>query len=594
MNNPACASAPSTVSHAAADGTQVPGDLFGCLANLDTLYGFGRVIWKPVIAEQVHAASLKVEAPRMRDFLARREAMLAQVDPLESEKLASLPFEDFRQKMREWEADTHQDLGPDGDASALPFCFIELGGKTFKFIGASPRRGCTFTLEGNGASIHARLGAGSKMSPNIYIEIGSAPFWDSRLNPPESSEDASVPGWQRLLMDWHAWLGEVSIPFLRKDMQPHWHISRADLCFHTQAIKPHHLNHSFFRCRAETRKIYTKADFLYDVEQAKFADDRARKEGKTPDNVPRIVAEYRKKYTTLCDFVQWAFDTDEVQYPGPAWRAPLLAGSSQNIEKTLDDLNCDLGAITVTHLKGEKVQMITFGKRGRLYARLYDKTVEVSRNQEKSALFREVWENAGFNLNKHVINCEFEIYRSWFGSRQLLDNKNNPIIIDTFDDLIQHYDALTSYLLGTKTDKGWLTMITPVKTLAGNDQRKTRCDTHEAWDAFRQILKVMPGISGTERDREKVRKTAAQLMPQILRLMAALNYLRDDKREPEDMDYNFLRDLLFDFVEHIRNDRDTEFIMANLTELYRAEAAQRAFQGVHIRHVTRSMLAKAS
>jgi hypothetical protein len=581
--NTASASALGTDSHAAADGTQVPGDLFGCLANIDTLYGFGRVIWKTAIAEQVHAASLKVEAPRMRDFLHRRDSMLAQVDPVEAERLASLPFEDFRQKMREWEADTRQDLGPDGDASALPFTSIELGGKTFKFIGASPRRGCTFTLEGNGASIHGRLGAGSKMSPNIYIEIGSAPFWDSRAVPSDVSDADDAPGWHHLLMDWHAWLAEVAKPLQNKDICPHWHVSRVDLCFHTQAINPEHLDHAFFRCRAETRKIYTKSDFLYDVEQAKFADDRARSDGKAPCNVSRVVAEHRKKYNDLCDYVQWAIDTDQA-----------LGVGAENIEKTLDELNNDAGAVTVTHLKGDKVQMITFGKRGRLYSRIYDKTVQTARSKEKSALFREVWERAGFNLDNHVINVEFEISRAWLGSRQLLDGQQNALVIDTFFDLLRHYDALTSYLLGTPTDKGWLTMINPVKTLAGNDQRKTRCDTHEAWHAFRQVLKVLPAISGAERDREKVRKTAAQVMPQVVRLMAALNYRNNDRREPEDMDYEFLRELLSDFVEHIRHERDAIDIMANLSDVYRAETAQRAFQGVAIRHVTRSMLAKAS
>jgi len=345
------------------------------------------------------------------------------------------------------------------EVTPIPETVVEIRGRHFALKSWSPRRGCNFQLEMSGVTLHGRLCDPRPNLPNLYVEIGSEPFW-------------LAPDWRSYLLNWSTWLRGLA-----RQTSIEWHVTRADLAFHTQRLTVDHLDRKLFSCRALNGKEYSKDSLLARLEKAYFKDDYARQSG--GDDPAAITA-------------------------------------------LIGDLHKTTGLVNVDFFKGEVKQMITFGTRGRLYCRLYNKSAELLRSPLKRTTFAQVWQHAGFDPERDVINVEFEIQRAWFQSREFVTD-GKTVIIDTLGDLIANYDALCAYFVGSDSQQGWLRMVDPMKTATGADQRKTRCETSTVWELLREATQLLPEVSARERTAKKARYSVHHHLPHIVRCVARMD-----------------------------------------------------------------------
>jgi hypothetical protein len=283
----------------------------------------------------------------------------------------------------------------------------------------------------------------------------------------------SAPDWRNFLSYWQSWVNLVSVSEAPLD------ISRADIAFHTQSLTSDDLDQNRFVCRAEISAVYRKAELLSDLEKAHFADEYARKHG----------------------------------------------GVVGNIESLITHVSSLSGVCEKTWYKGKVPQMISFGTRGRIYARIYNKTKETVRSPVKAALFREIWSKAGFDLHKDVFNVEFELSRSWLTSRDL-EVEGRTISVSSLADFLEHYEYLITYLLGGENTKGWLRMVDLTTT------RIERAPTSRGWMLLREAASLCTEISSRPRGEVMLRRTGGELVQKLIRIKAQMDLLSG--RQPDE------------------------------------------------------------
>ena len=333
----------------------------------------------------------------------------------------------------------------------------------------------------------------------------------------------ACPDWQKYFIDWRTWLCAIS----QKNID--WHISRIDLAFHTQFLQAQDIDRAKFVCRAETRRVYTVEKILDEVKKAHFADEYARQVG-----MPAV---------SMSAFIE-------------------------KLEQESGMSHCDF-------FKGDVPQMIGFGSRSRLYARIYNKTREVARKPEKCAVFGQIWAAAGFNMDKDVINVEFELHRSWLKSRELVVN-GSILVLDSLTDFLSNFPALIAYLLGSNANEGWLRMIEKTNT------RATRCDTATGWDLLREATALIPKIAIRERERVLTRATAARVLPQAVRLKARLDTYLGREIDAEDISVESILRTIAEVVNFEMNiERSDSWTDFALIQAYQSEVARIKVQDFH-------------
>lgn len=480
------------------------------LFNPDTLYLFSHIFWKMSEAKALLAAMGSVRSTRGRSLSGRIEGWIAQMDPLEEARVRALTHADLMTELRDFERENGLS-GGDESTEQVP---ITIAGRDFVLVPWSPKRGMTFKLLGPDITIHGRLGAPKPLSPNIWLEIGSAPFW---TNP-----------WMVYLEGWTAWLRAVALE------KPEWEISRLDMAFHTQALGTSDLDRKNFVCRAETNSKTLNAKMLADLKKAHERDTYARRTGQTD----------------VC------------------------------IEQLIAKLEEETGLVHVDFFHGEIPQMVTFGRRSWMYARVYNKSREISRKAAKMALFHGVWQENDFDMDRDVINVEFEITRKWLKSREFVMSGQHISIL-TVSDLIQHHEKLAAYLLGNGShQEGWLRMIIPDKT------RRERCTTAEAWALVRQAAKVLPEITIAATQAVAVKCSAAELLPGAVRLKARLDEISGRSVPDEELTVDTMLASIAEVIAGEYQRKDTSaWSSKRLLQTYRAER-------IKVRPVTGSMPAK--
>ena len=413
------------------------------ISRPDTLYLWANVAWKASEALAIQSALSSIASPNSRNLQSRIESMLAVEDPDEEARLRGLGWSDLLAQLKERTSE---------EIELIQDTVVEVCGRHFALTPWSPRRGCDFQLICAGVTLHGKLCDIRHKLPNLYLEIGSEPFW-------------LVQDWRKYLQDWQNWIRSLSA-----DQSCTWHVSRVDLATHTQRLITADLDRTKWVCRADSRRTYTKARFLADLEKAHARDCYARETG----------------------------------------------GEEGCIDDLIERLHREVGIVAVDYFHGEETQMIAFGSRGRAYARIYNKSREILRKASKRALFSEVWKQAGFSADADVFNVEIELNRSWLISREFISN-NQSFIIDTLADLLQHYEALRAYFLGFEDKEGWLRMVDITST------RKTRCETSSAWELLRDATECLHRVSAHERHKAVARYSLQAHLPGIVRAVARLD-----------------------------------------------------------------------
>jgi len=433
------------------------------LARPDTLYCYAQIHWKADIAAKIESALAQLVDPNGRNWIGRIEAYLATLDPIRANELRVRPWHEMVALVKE------ETGNPLGDVGELPTLALEIAGRHMALVAWSPRRGCNFQLQMADQTIHGRISAPSNL-PNIYLEIGSAPFW--------TCED-----WRKFLQDWQNWLLEiVQVP-------APWKISRVDCAFHTQAIQPEDLDRDNFISKATTHRKITKAYIIEQLESAIKKDNYARENDMPAEEVNKVVERLHVENETV--YEDW--------------------------------------------FKGGLPQQVSWGRRGWCYCRAYVKTREILHKPEKRALFTAIYKDNNYNPKLEVINVEFQLHRAWFAARELRDIVTDQVIvIDTIIDLIKHYDALCSYLIGcpdkkmqhngktmtvTSDNKGWLRMI------QHNRSRERECATHKAWELIREATALLPHLRAADRQRAKLRRSLSPWFADALRIGAQMDEL---------------------------------------------------------------------
>jgi hypothetical protein len=467
------------------------------LARPDTLYLFSHVLFQPSVASDINEAINRCMNPERKNWIQRIENYLAECDPFTANELRNRPWHELIQHVRD---SLSNPLG-DEQFPEMPAISVEVKGRHFALVPWSPRRGCNFMLQAADQTIHGNLKLSSPQCPNLYLEIGSAPFWETQ-------------DWREFLLNWFSWLKSIATNVTT------FKVSRLDCAFHTQSIQSEDLDRQNFVCKATTHSKTTKSWILDQIERAHMADEYAREAGMPAEQMPKLI----------------------------------------------EKLNLENEMYFTDWFKGVSPQMITFGTRGRLYARLYNKSKEIQKSKTKRALFTGVWNNHGFNPNKDVINVEFELCRSWFGSRELVDAQNRVIIIDTLQDLLKHFSTLCAFLVGssdTEKNKGWLRMIAP-----NTATRRERCSSATAWELIRKCSEHLPYLRSADRQHARIKITQAHLVRQSVKYFAQLDAICG--REPQE-DYNLAKGMEILAEAITQNSPYTEYEMR---EIYRTERAK--------------------
>ena len=115
------------------------------LARPDTLYAWAHCHWIPAIAVEITLALARIQTPGSRHVQARIDALIAGSDPLEQERLRSLPWPELMDLLKTFEEDGFE---------PIPETVVEVAGRHFAMVAWSPRRGCNFQLQANGATLH--------------------------------------------------------------------------------------------------------------------------------------------------------------------------------------------------------------------------------------------------------------------------------------------------------------------------------------------------------------------------------------------------------------------------------------------------------
>ena len=464
------------------------------LARPDTLYLWAHATWKSSIAARLNGALMAIGAKR--SMTAKIEAYLSEMDPFEAERLRQLPWHEMIAEIRSAEDNP---LMRDDELPQVP---VELAGRHFALVGYSPRRGCSFQLLGAGIALHGRVGSPNTRNPTLYLEIGSAPFWENA-------------DWKKYLIDWQLWLQEVS------QVKVDWNISRLDFAFHTQLLNKSHIDRELYVCRGETRRQYTKAYILAELEKAHAADVYARSTGMPDTNIPKLI----------------------------------------------EKLHQETGMVTVDWFHGTDPQMVGFGRRGRIYARIYNKSREILRNPQKTALFHQVWSDAGFTLSQDVINVEFELSRSWLMERELVVNGQRLELL-TLRQLLDHVEHLQAYLLGNAEREGWLRMIDKSRTRVEN------CPVAQAWQLLREASDVLPAVAAAERQHAAARVTAGSVIPAAVRLKARLDAYLGIDFDPDTVSVAGILDAMADMLALELDREGTAWSSSALIASYIAERAR--------------------
>lgn len=435
------------------------------LARPDTIYFYGQISWKPAIAEKIEKALAQLMDPNARNWIGRIEAYLACMDPFKANELRNRPWHELVALVKEEQSVPFLD----GGEGELPALAIELAGRDFSVIPWSPRRGCNFQLQMSDQTIHGRLSSPSNL-PNIYLEIGSAPFW-------------TCVDWREFLENWSKWLKKIT------DGPSAWKVSRLDAAFHTQAIQPEDLHRDNFICKATTHKVVTKAYILEQLEAAIKRDQYARDNDMPAEEVGKLVEKLHVENETV--FEDWFKGglPQQISYGRRGWNYCRI------YVKTREILH-----------KPEKRALFTA-----IYKdHKYDPKKEVI--------------NVEFQLHRAWFAAR-EL-------RDPVNDR--VITIDTLEDLLTHYDTLCSYLIGcpdkkvqsdgkTKTvasdNKGWLRMI------AHNRSRARECDTAKAWELIREATALLPHLRAADRHRARVRRNLSPFFADALRVGAAMDQL---------------------------------------------------------------------
>lgn len=322
-----------------------------------------------------------------------------------------------------------------------------LMGYDFCCYGWSPRRGCSMTWENEKFKIHIIPKNVSK-SPNFYLELGQVALW--------------THDWRELLMEAQEFINSLGL-------QPDIKLSRVDLATHTQLMTSEHLEYSIYRTRStvsnKTAKHALKADIIDALTHATITNDE-----------------------------------DE--------RNELLAQVACGVDAVFNDSDLQ---DRVQWYNNFKTQQITFGKRGSRnpYARLYVKSREVAYSPLKKRVFHNVWSQAGWDLDRDVINVEFELNRDYFRGKffEIVNgNKVKYFQMNTVEDLLKHFEDMLRYLMGPN---GFLQMVIPSETDSNRARWAVNPIWHEMIKGLDKVAKVKIHYfhSPAEHD-EKMQKTA--------------------------------------------------------------------------------------
>lgn len=123
-------------------------------------------------------------------------------------------------------------------------------------------------------------------------------------------------------------------------------------------------------------------------------------------------------------------------------------------------------AMNLHHCMGE-LTGYQFGKRGRVNARLYDKTLEIKQQSHKDYLY-PIWEEQGWDGKSKVWRLEFELRKDFLKDYGINDR----------NDLVDHLESLWQYCTTT-----WL----QVKRPNPNDSRKDRWPLYPWWADIQDV-----------------------------------------------------------------------------------------------------------
>jgi len=328
----------------------------------------------------------------------------------------------------------------------------------------------------------------------------------------------SQPSWREYLKGWVGYLDQLGF------CEHHPLISRVDIAHHTQCIGADDLRLDYFVCRAETAREITRSKLIQQLESACAHDEYSTAHGEPSGKVRELVEQLEATTADQC-----------------AW------------------------------YRGRKIQQIAFGTRGRIYARLYNKTSEVVRNRAKHEFFKELWQKNGMNPDREVINVEFEICRSWLRSRELC-SKGKQITINTVDDLIEHYDALRAYLLGNDQTKGWLRMID-----TNTSTRIERCVVAVGWAEIREGLDYLEAVYGAAREAVIQDNIASRSYGAFVRWAARNRVHHLSEIPPEEWTKVGLMHAIFKMIDEQTNGKWTPKATADLFHKTRARLGREQF-----------------
>ena len=125
-----------------------------------------------------------------------------------------------------------------------------------------------------------------------------------------------------------------------------------------------------------------------------------------------------------------------------------------------DHFTCLADKMNLYHCMGE-LTGYQFGTRGRISARLYDKTLEIKQQSHKDYLY-PIWKEQGWDGKSKVWRLEFELRKDFLKDFGILDR----------NDLKEHMNSIWQYCTTS-----WL----QVKQPNPNDSRKERWPVHPWW-----------------------------------------------------------------------------------------------------------------
>ena len=116
------------------------------------------------------------------------------------------------------------------------------------------------------------------------------------------------------------------------------------------------------------------------------------------------------------------------------------------------------------YFENEKFSGFVFGQGSRISARLYDKTLEITKS--KKDYLKDLWWSEGWEMDCQVWRLEFQVMRS-----ALVE-----LGVSSFNDLVGTLDELWKYATAH-----WLRLVIP-----GNDKTKSRWPNHPLWTELQQ------------------------------------------------------------------------------------------------------------